>query len=558
MAFDACVIKCFAHQASEQLKDARIDKIHQPQKDELYISLRGQQGTLKLYISANPSYPRIYFTGEKIENPNEPPMFCMLLRKHLGSGKIKNIYQLGFERIIVFEIECKNELMEITTKKLIVEIMGKHSNIILTNSQDVIIDSIKRVDISTSSVRQILPALTYKMPPIQDKINPLDYDFNNLPDYVPDPEKYVMSNFYGISKLTAREIAHLSQDTPFNEVMRSIFTMISKNKFSPCAIYGNDPAPIDFSPIDITQYGIEFDKYCSDSISEVCEKFYYEKALSLRLSQFSAALIKIVSNNIERCKKKLTIFNQQLLDSAKRDKFKEYGELITSNLYRIKQGDTKVTVENYFEDGMPLIDIKLDETISPSQNAQKHFTKYNKLKTSEEQAHIQLKSASNELVYLESVYDELQRAKTISEIAEIKEELSQEGYISSTVMSKKKKKESLSSPEKHEFEGYIIYVGKNNKQNDYLTLKLAKNSDLWFHTKDIPGSHVIVVKKPDDEIPDSVILKAATLASIHSKAKGAAKTPVDYTTIKNVKKPNGAKPGMVIYDNYNTLYINPD
>ena len=557
MAFDACVIKCFAHQASEQLKDARIDKIHQPQKDELYISLRGQSGAAKLYISANPSYPRIYFTGEKIENPNEPPMFCMLLRKHLGSGKIKNIYQLGFERIVVFEIECKNELMEITTKKLIVEIMGKHSNIILTNSDNVIIDSIKRIDISTSSVRQILPSLTYKTPPEQDKINPLECDFDSLPDYVPEPEKYVMTNFYGISKLTAREIAYLSQNKPFNQVMKEIFTCVSENRFSPCAIYDKGSVPIDFSAIPISQYGEDFEKFSSDSISEVCEKFYFEKALSLRLSQFSSALLKIVSNNIERCKKKLAIFNQQLLDSAKRDKYKEYGELITSNLYRIKHGDTSVTVENYFKEDMPLIEIKLDESISPAQNAQKYFTKYSKLKTSEEQAHIQLKSASDELLYLESVYDELQRARTIAEISEIKDELVQEGYISSTV-SRKKKKDAPSAPEKHEFEGYIIYVGKNNKQNDYLTLKLAKNSDLWFHTKDIPGSHVIVVKKPDEEIPDNVILKAATLASIHSKAKGAAKTPVDYTIVKNVKKPNGAKPGMVIYDNYNTLYINPN
>ena len=395
------------------------------------------------------------------------------------------------------------------------------------------------------------------MPPEQDKINPLDCDFDTLPDYVPEPEKYVMTNFYGISKLTAREIAHLTQNAPFNQVMKDIFTKISENNFSPCAIYGPDSVPIDFSAIEILQYGDDFEKYQSESISEVCEKFYYEKALALRLSQFSASLVKIVSNNIERCKKKLAIFNQQLLDSAKRDKYKEYGELITSNLYRIKHGDKSVSVENYFKEDMPLVEIKLDDSISPSQNAQKYFTKYNKLKTSEEQAHIQLKSAGDELLYLESVYDELQRARTISEISEIKEELSQEGYIASSV-SRKKKKDAPASPDKHDFEGYTIYVGKNNKQNDYLTLKLAKNSDLWFHTKEIPGSHVIVVKKPDEEIPDNVILKAATLASVHSKAKGAAKTPVDYTIVKNVKKPNGAKPGMVIYDNYNTLYINPN
>lgn len=556
MAFDACVVKCFAHQAKSTLQDARIDKIHQPQKDELFISLRGAHGGIKLYISANPSYPRIYFTDEKVENPTEPPMFCMLLRKHIGSGKIKSIYQLGFERILVFEIECKNELMEITTKKLIVEIMGKHSNIILTDDDNVIIDSIKRIDISTSSVRQILPSLHYKTPPEQDKINPLTCDYDDLPEYVSDPESYIMANFYGISKLTAREIAYLSAASPFNKVMRDIFTKISKNAFSPCVIYSADGNPLDFSAVDITQYGSSFKKYTSDSISEVSEKYYSEKALNLRLSQFSAVLAKLVNNNIERCKKKLAIFNQQLLDSAKRDKFKMYGELITSNLYRIEHGDTSVFVENYFEEGMPLIEIKLDESISPAKNAQKYFTKYNKAKTAEEQAHIQIKSATEELQYLESVYDELQRARSYSEIAEIKDELIQEGYISSTTSSKKKKA-AVSSPEKYDYEGYTIYVGKNNKQNDYLTLKIAKSNDLWFHTKNIPGSHVIAVKQFDEEIPDRVILKAAELAAIHSKAKGGAKTPIDYTTVKNVKKPGGAKPGMVIYDNYNTLYINP-
>lgn len=557
MAFDACVVKCFVNEAQNKIIDARIDKIHQPQKDELYIHLRPANGSLKLCISANPSYSRIYFTEEKIENPAEPPMFCMLLRKHIGSGKIKNVYQLDFERIIVFEIECRNELMELSIKKLVVEIMGKHSNIILLDENGTIIDSIKRIDISTSSVRQILPSLKYRVPPKQEKQNPLECDYALLPDFVPDAESYVMSNFYGISKLSAREIAHLSNSMAFNQVMQQFFEKISLNQFSPCVIYSPDGTPLDFSAIEITQYGDNFKKYISNSISDVAEKFYSQKTLSLRLSQFAAALNKIVSNNIERCKKKLSIFNQQLLDSSKRDKYKEFGELITSNLYRIKHGDASVTVENYFKENMPAVEIKLDETISPAQNAQRYFTRYNKAKKAEEQAHIQIKSANEELAYLESVHDELQRATAFAEITEIKEELAQEGYISLS-STNKKKKNTVSSPEKLEYCGYTIYVGKNNKQNDYLTLKIAKSVDLWFHTKNIPGSHVIVVKQYDKEIPDEVILKAATLAAVHSKAKGSAKTPVDYTTVKNVKKPSGAKPGMVIYDNYNTLYVNPE
>ncbi|MBQ2897329.1 MAG: NFACT family protein [Clostridia bacterium] len=557
MAFDACVVKCFVHESQSKLIGARIDKIHQPQKDELYLHLRNSSGNTKLYISANPSYPRIYFSQEKIENPDEPPMFCMLLRKHIGSGKIKNVYQLDFERILVFEIECRNELMDITTKKLIVEIMGKHSNIILLDENGVIIDSIKRIDISTSSVRQILPALKYKIPPKQEKLNPLLIDYNSLPEYVPDPESYVMSNFYGISKLTAREISYICEKLPFNQAMKFVFEKINSNLFSPCVIYSPDGTPLDFSAIEITQYEDKFKKYTSDTISDVAEKYYSEKALFLRLSQFSSVLTKLISNNIERCKKKLSIFNQQLLDSAKRDKYKEFGELITSNLYRIKHGDTSVTVENYFKQDMPLVEIKLDETISPAKNAQRYFTKYNKAKNAEQQANIQIKSANSELIYLESVLDELQRARTYAEISEIKEELIQEGYISSPSTTKKKKA-SVTSPEKIEFDGYTIYVGKNNKQNDYLTFKVAKSNDLWFHAKNIPGSHVIVVNQDNQTIPDNVILKAATLAAIHSKVKGGTKTPVDCTNVKNVKKQSGAKPGMVIYDHYNTFYVTPE
>ncbi len=555
MAFDACVVKCFVHQAENKLKDARIDKIHQPQKDELYITLRTHSGGMKLYISANPSYPRIYFSNEKIENPSEPPMFCMLLRKHIGSGKIKSIYQIEFERIMIIEIECRNELMDIVTKKLVVEIMGKHSNIILLDENDVIIDSIKRIDISTSSVRQILPALKYNVPPKQDKQNPLLCDFSSLPGSVPEPENYVMKNFYGISKLTAREIAFRCETSPFHKVMEEIFTNINSNVFAPCLIYNTDGTPLDFSAINISQYGNDFKIYKCDSVSDICEKYYSEKALALRLSQFAYVLLKLVSNNIERCKKKLGIFNQQLLDSAKRETYKEFGELITANLYRIESGASSITVENFFQDDMPLVEIKLDDSITPAKNAQKYFTKYNKAKKAEEQAHIQIKSASEELSYLESVYDELQRASTYSEISEIKDELIEQGYISSGNPSKKKKI-AVAMPHKYEFDGYTIYVGKNNKQNDYLTLKLAKNNDLWFHTKNIPGSHVIVVKKYGEEIPDNIILKAATLAATHSKSKGGAKTPIDYTTVKNVKKPSGAKPGMVIYDNYNTIYVN--
>ena len=276
--------------------------------------------------------------------------------------------------------------------------------------------------------------------------------------------------------------------------------------------------------------------------------------MSLRLNTSSYNLLKLVNNNIDRCNKKLGIFQKQLLDSSKREKFKQYGELITANLYKATENTDSLTVTNYFDEELKEIKIPLDNTISPQKNAQRYFAKYNKAKVAETQANIQIKRTTKELLYLESVLDEIMRVTSLDDIKEIKEELIQEGYITAPV-NPKKKKAVISQPKKVEIDGFTVYVGKNNRQNDYLTLKLAKPNDIWLHTKNIPGSHVIISKPFDKDIPDEVILEAAKLASINSKAKGMAKTPVDYTLVKNVKKPSGAKPGMVIYDNYNTIYI---
>ncbi len=557
MAFDASVVKCFVEEANKTLINGKIDKIHQPQKDEIVISLRSSNKNIKLHISANPNFPRIYLTNSKFDNPEIAPMFCMLLRKHLVSYKITAISQYDFERIVVLELEGYDELSDLTTKKLVIELLGKYSNIILLDNQNKIIDCIKRIDISTSTVRQVLPMLTYKFPEKQNKINPMEYNFDNITINEENPEADIMSKIYGIGKITAREICYLAEKTSYQTALKETFDNIKNNSFKPCVIYNHDSSPLDFSATEILQYGNELKIEYTDTISEAIEKFYSGKALRQKLNNFSSQIEKLLSNNIERCEKKLKIFNQQLLDAAGREKYKQYGELITANIYQIKDGMKEATVLNYFDENYPEIKIKLSPELSPAQNAQKYFSKYNKAKTTEEQSLIQIEKTEKELNYLETVSDALNRAEDIQEIIEIKEELANEGYITITEQSKKKKKAKteVSKPKEYVIDGYTVYVGKNNRQNDYLTLKMARSHDMWLHTKNIPGSHVIIVKKYDEEIPDKIIIEAAKLAALNSKAKSGAKTPVDFTEVKNVKKPSGAKPGMVIYDNYNTTYV---
>ena len=437
MAFDASVVRCLTKELNQKLLGARIDKIHQPQKDELYIVLRSMSGNYRLLISVNPSCPRINLTEQKYENPPQPPMFCMLLRKHLSSGKITEIEQIDFERIIIFHIESYDELSDLTTKKLIVEIMGKHSNIILVNKDGRIIDSVKRIDISTSSVRQVLPSLTYKLPP-NDRKNPLECIGNALYDLDKrEPEKALLQEYSGISPQLASEILRTGFDT--------VMTKISENNFSPCVIYREgETTPLDFSAISLSQYGRDCEIHEKESISEAIEEFYNKKAHAALLNRLSSELIRLISNNIDRCEKKLGIFERQIQDASKREKYRIYGELLTANLYRINYGDKEITVDNYYGEEGEKVTIPLEETLSPAKNAQKYYTRYNKAKTSEEQALIQKEKTEKELEYLESVADEILRAESPLEIAEIKEELRDTGYIARDTNARKKK-ETVSS-----------------------------------------------------------------------------------------------------------------
>ncbi len=574
MSFDGIVTRSIAIELNEKLKGAKIDKIYQPERDEIIIGLRTISDSYKLLMTASSSNPRIHLTTQKKENPITAPLFCMILRKHLQGGKILSVEQISSDRIIEIKIESYTELGDLTVKRLIIEIMGRHSNIILVSDKNTIVDSIKHIDFTVSSVRQILPGLIYEYPPLQDKISPDCFSVGKIKElFTNSPvdtsfEKILISSVTGISPQLAREISYRANKTTNVPLMNcnienltsetdAFFDNIKNNKFSPTLIYDSTKRhPEAFSCVELTQY-YPMPVYSSDSISEIIDKFYEERSQNERINQKSAGLIKLINNNIDRCKKKIQLHKQNIEKSAKRDKYKLYGDLLVANLYKVSYGDKIAIVTNYFSENQEDIEIVLKPDLSPSQNAQHFYKQFNKAKTTEEYSIKELEKTKNELFYLETVLESLSLSKTTSDIDEIKEELAQQGYIN--IQKKKNKKISLKA-RPFEFktsDGYTVYVGRNNVENDWLTMKSSYSTDIWLHTKFIPGSHTIIKTKGETEIPDSSIIEAATLAAYHSKAKKSAQVPVDYTVIKNIKKPNGAKPGFVIYDNYNTVYVTP-
>jgi len=578
MAFDGVVISALANECHRKLVGSRIDKIYQPEKDELIISARAPGSAYKLILCANPSFPRFHLTNTAKENPEKAPMFCMLLRKHLSSGKILYVKQDEMERIVRIGIESYDEMGVLSEKVLIVEIMGKHSNIILVNNEGKIIATIIHVDISVSSVRQILPGLSYSVPPSQDKSNPLLASKEDIKNEIKFDEapvwKLLMSAYQGISSLVAREAVYratghgeLSAKEAGEEKADAIAVNfygimqdVKNGEYKPCIVSDKETKKmLDFCVIDIAQYSDGAHLEYFDSPSEAVESFYVKKATIESLKQKCADLSKTLSINLERCYKKLQIQGEILAKAAKRDKYKIYGDLITANIYRIDEGLKEICVQNFYSEDGEMVTIPLKADLSPSKNAQRYYQKYTKEKTAEAETLKQKKLNETEIDYLESVREALEKAETNVEITEIRDELIEEGYLKNKGrLQRKKKKENIMPMHFVSDDGYDIYVGKNNKQNDYVTLKLARSTDIWFHTKGIHGSHTII--KTDDAmtVSDETYLQAARLAAYYSKGRSSESVPVDYTEIKNVKKPSGAKPGMVIYVSYNTLYVTPD
>ena len=573
MAFDGVVLHAVKTELTEKLLGGRVDKVYQPESDEIVLLIRSGGENYKLFLSADANYPRIHLTDESFKNPASPPLFCMLLRKHLGSGKITGIRQIKSDRILCICVETYNELGDLCEKSLYIEIMGRHSNIILVSEKGLVIDSIKRVDLTVSSKRQLLPGLFYETAPAQDKLDFLDYDTADLKKALLIKEdiradKFAMETFLGVSPVVSREIAYRAFGT-FQEILTSdnmsgrarlmteaeaFFQDIKDGRFHPC-IVSEQGMPKYFSCVELTQYREGFSTAYSDSVSGMVDTFYRRLHLKRKMNQRSHDLQKHLNSQMEKLEKKIGIHSQTLFDASDKEKYRLYGELITANMYRLKGGEKELEAENYYEGNQKIV-IPLNENSSPAQNSQRYYKRYQKMKTAEEMAAKQLEKAKKELFYLESVQNSFAWITTQDEIDEIAEELAQAGYLKAK-SGKKKKMAKTAYQEFVSSDGFPILVGKNNRQNDELSFKIARPRDLWLHVKTYPGSHTLVVTN-GLAVPDTTLYEAAVLAAIHSKANTSDKVEIDYTEIKFVKKPPGAKPGMVTYSNFKTILVPPD
>lgn len=574
MALDGLVIANVIKELNDTLLGGRINKISQPENDALVLVIKNNRSQYKLFLSANASLPLIYLTQENKPNPITAPNFCMLLRKHLNSARILSITQPGLERIIDIEIEHLNELGDVCTKHLITEIMGKHSNIIFCDDKKMIIDSIKHISGLVSSVREVLPGRDYFIPETQDKWNPLTVDCEHFLEKVmtkPLPiAKALYTSLTGISPLIANEICHRASidgeasTSSLSEMeglhlyknFERLMTDIKNNSFFPNVIYQNGE-PVEFSSTTLTTYNSSEHKEF-ESISELLEQYYAQRNTLTRIRQKSVDLRKIVSNAIERTRKKYDLQMKQLKDTDKRDKYKVYGELITAYGYNVEEGSKQMTALNYYTNEE--VTIPLDPTITPIENAKKYFDKYSKLKRTYEALTKFTEETKEELEHLESISAALDIALQEEDLIQLKEELMEYGYMKRKFVSKKdaKKQKSASKPFHYiSSDGFHMYVGKNNFQNDELTFKFAVGNDWWFHAKGMAGSHVIV-KTNGEELPDRTFEEAGKLAAYYSKARELSKAEIDYTEKKNVKKPNGGKPGFVVYYTNYSLIIEPD
>lgn len=552
----------------------RIDKIAQPSREEIIISFRTHGGNVKLMLSASASSARVHITKESVENPKTPPMFCMLLRKHFGNGKLLRIRQDGLERILYFDFEAMNELGDMVTVTLAAEIMGRCSNIVVINSEGRIIDSIKRVDEEMSRERMVLPGMTYTLPPRTSRLDfrtaakeDIISALAKLPDS--DAAKALVKIFEGLSPVIAREwifYAAKGQSLLKSELTQDmtdrLFFIIKKtaddlengsNVYT--VIKDKDGLLKDFAFTQISQYGALMVTKQLDSACEVLDYFYAERDRVSRMKQRSQDLYKLLLNTTDRIARRLDAQRQELKLSENRDEFKLKGDLISANMYRIEKGMNSVTVENFYDPECKDITIALDVRLTPAQNMQKYYAEYRKADTAEKILTAQIKQGEEELVYIDSVFDALTRTNSEDEVNELRMELSEQGYLKSVRLKGKPPKSrpplEFTSPD-----GYTVLIGRNNVQNDKLTTKLADKTDIWLHTKNITGSHVII-RTNGTVPPDETILYAARLAAFHSKAKNSSQVPVDYVNIKFVKKPAGSKPGMVIFTNNRTVYVTP-
>ncbi len=572
MALDAAFIARLARELDGMLSGARVDKIYEPERDDIVLALRaaGVRGK-KLIVSVNPSYPRVNMTLRARENPANAPMFCMLLRKHLTNGKIIGISSPHGERIIDIKFEVSDEMGVLAVRTLTAELMGRHSNIILRDENDRIIECLKRVDIIMSERRQVLPGLFYELPPRQEKLDPEAYSPEELSDIIcaadseMPVEKWIISTFIGLSPLLCREFSfrackdvsarmcELSKDARMR--LASAMYDALHGEHSPSVVY-DGKRPLEFSFLPITQYG-GMEIKLKESLSDTLEEFYDTRDAEDSMRRRSQGILQVVRTAHSRVTRKLALQREELKKSAGRESIRERAELISANIYRLNKGMASFNTNNYFAEGAPEITIKLDPQLSPQENSAKLFREYRKLKNAEKYLTEQIAAGENEIIYLESVMESIEKAESVADIAEIREELSETGYVDKNASKRAPKRNVLRPYRFKSSDGFTIYAGRNNKQNEALTLKSAMKGDMWLHTKNIPGSHVIIEcagKNP----PDRTLEEAAIIAAYYSRAKESVNVPVDYTQVRNVKKPAGTPPGMVIYSTSKTAFVTPD
>ncbi len=549
MALDGIFLYHLKKEIASFAVGSRIEKIHQPSKEELVFSLRSREGTEKLLLSCRSDSARLHFTEHSPENPTKPPMLCMLLRKHLMGGKIISVLQNGLERVVEIKVSSVNELGDTVCLSVVIEIMGRYSNIILLNENRKIIDALKRIDESKSQVRCVLPGAEYISPPAQNKLNLLTDDMAEIKKRIGLGRKTPANSFQdavmGVSPIICREYE--------NGVSLEKIKDYAENPV-PVAVI-ND-TPMDFAFMPIQQYGSLVTLKEFSTFSQLLDFFYYEKVKADRIRQRSGDLFKTLQNLHERAVRKAFMRSKELEACRDKDKYRIFGDLLSTHQYTLEKGAPYYDLENYY-DNCNQIRVPADVTLSPSQNAQKYYKEYRKKQAAESMLSGFISDAEKEAEYLETVMDSLSRAETDAEITEIKNELAQTGYLKRRTDKKQKNAKVLRPMEFENEEGFKILVGRNNLMNDRLTLKTAKNYDLWFHTKEVPGSHVII-QNDGREFTDKVIREAAMLAAFNSRAGKSSNVAVDYTIIKNVKKPSGAKPGMVIYNDYKTEFVTPN
>ena len=574
MAFDGITIAAMVQELHKNLDGGRFNKIAQPEADALMITGKGANGQRRLLVSASASLPLIYFTEKNKPSPLTAPNFCMLLRKHIGSARISRISQPGLERVVEFELEHLNEMGDPCKKILIVELMGKHSNIIFCDENRMILDSIKHVSSHMSSVREVLPGRPYFLPHTQEKTDPFtvsEDEFVNIVCKKPcNISKAVYSSLTGLSPLIAEEICYrasidgndpaqsLSETAAVHlyHTLKRLMEQVQEGNFTPNIIYRNEE-PVEYAVLPLTQFGPEYHSESFESVSSMLENYYASKEILTRIRQKSSDLRRIVQTALERNRKKLILQQKQMKDTAKKDKYKIYGELINTYGYGLEEGCRSFKALNYYTNEE--ITIPLDPTMTPGENSKKYFDRYGKLKRTEEALTEQIADTESEIEHLESISNALDIARAESDLSQIKEELTEYGYIKKHYSGKKGQKAQAKSKPFHYIssDGYDIYVGKNNFQNDELTFKQATGNDWWFHAKKMAGSHV-VVKTKDGELPDRTFEEAGRLAAYYSKGRTAPKVEIDYIQKKHVKKPAGAKPGFVVYYTNYSLMAPPD